>query len=105
MGNAFGLSWEKNRGGELLEAWPRDSAGELEEPALLCSCKCLDMSDQLRINMLQAYGIPCLCKDRGDGNFGRVIMGISGEGVDLYVPKSMLDDAKALCEEVNDEDL
>ena len=67
--------------------------------------KCLDMSDQLRINMLQAYGIPCLCKDRGDGNFGRVIMGISGEGVDLYVPKSMLDDAKALCEEVNDEDL
>ena len=70
MGNAFGLSWEKNRSGELLEAWPRDSAGELEEPALLCSCKCLDMSDQLRINMLQAYGIPVSARIAGTGISG-----------------------------------
>ena len=97
--------WGRARGGALLEAWPRDSAGQPEEPVLLCTCNCLDMSDQLRINMLKAYGIPCLSADRGDGNFGRLILGMSGEGVDIFVPKSMIQDAMILCEEENNEEL
>ena len=105
MGEAFSVSWGKSRSGELLENWPRNSAGEPEEPALLCHCKCLDMSDQLRMNMLKAYGIPCLCADHGDGNFGRLILGMSGEGVDIFVPKSLLEDALALCEEDQHEEL
>ena len=55
--------------------------------------------------MLQAYDIPTLCMERGNGNLGRVYLGISGYGVDIYVPKSLLNDAKQLCEEENNEEL
>ena len=54
---------------------------------------------------LKAYGIPGLSVDHGDGNFGRLILGMSGEGVDIFVPKSLLEDALALCEEENNEEL
>ena len=35
--------------------------------------------------------------DPGDGSFARLIFGMSGQGTDLYVPKSMAEDAAALC--------
>ena len=43
--------------------------------------------------MLEAYGIPCLCVAPGDGSFGRVVLGMSGCGMDIYVPESLYDDA------------
>ena len=59
-----------------------------------------------RWNMLEAYGIPCLRSFPGDGGFGRVIMGASGTGVDIFVPKSMLEEATMLIEGENcDEEL
>ena len=105
MGDNKELSWGRSGAGELLAAWPRDSVGQPEEPVFLCSCTCADMSDRLLVNMLSAYGIPCLCTDRGDGNFGRVMLGMSGEGVDIYVPKSKYTDAKTLIEEEEHEEL
>ena len=61
------------------------------------------MNDELKINMLEAYGIPCLRLYPGDGSFGRVVLGMSGLGTDIYVPESMLEDAQALCSPVTDE--
>ena len=85
--------------GELLSyRWPKTAQGEPETPALLCNCKSLDLGDELRINMLEAYGIPCLKIYPGDGSFGKLILGMSGQGVDIYVPQSLLEDARALCE-------
>ena len=56
--------------------------------------------------MLEAYGIPCLRRYPGDGSFGRLILGISGQGVDILVPKSLYNDAKVLIEgEMNHEEL
>ena len=49
--------------------------------------------------MLKAYGIPCLCMERAEGSLGRVVLGISGYGVEIYVPKNLLEDAKTLLEE------
>ena len=91
--------------GALLESWPRTEEGELVDPAFLCTRSSTDLSDKLLVNMLQAYGIPCLCMERGNGNLGRVILGISGYGVDIYVPENLLSDAKQLCEEENHEEL
>ena len=48
--------------------------------------------------MLEAYGIPCLKIYPGDGSFGKLILGMSVQGVDIYVPQSLLEDARALCE-------
>ena len=48
--------------------------------------------------MLRAYDIPVL-KMRGDyGSLGRIVFGFSGEGVDLFVPAPLLEDAQALLE-------
>ena len=63
------------------------------------------MGDELKINMLEAYSIPCLRMYPGDGGFGRVVLGMSGQGTDIYVPKSLLEDAIELCKEENNEEL
>ena len=101
----FKLKWGEFMDGALLERWPRTQDDEPEEPAFLCTRSSTDFSDRLLVNMLQAYEIPSLCMERGNGNLGRVYLGISGYGVDVYVPKSLLNDAKLLCEEENNEEL
>ena len=99
------MQWGKYMDGELLAAWPKEENGEVEEPAYLCQRLSTDLSDRLTMNMLQAYGIPSMCLERGNGHLGRLVLGISGYGVDIYVPKSMLEDAKKLIEEdtINEE--
>ena len=91
--------WGRAEFGSLLEKWPKGADGEPEEPVRLCTCMSVDMSDELKINMLEAYGIPCLEAYPGDGGFGKLILGMSGQGVDILVPKSMYEDAVALCNE------
>lgn len=99
------LSWGKSLPDDLLERWPKDDSGEYEEPVFLCNCRPQDMNDELKINMLEAYGIPCLRIYPGDGSFGRVVLGMSGLGTDIYVPRSKLEDATALCNPEPLEDL
>jgi len=99
----FRNSWA---GDGLFERWPKTGDGEPEEPVFLCHCKGVDMSDTVLVDMLETCGIPCLRQYPGNGSFGFVVMGMSGQGVDLYVPKSMHEEAVALCEgEEQDEEL
>ena len=99
------LSLRKNLTDDLLERWPKDAEGEPEEPVFLCNCRAQDMSDELKINMLEAYGIPCLRVYPGDGSFGRVVLGMSGLGTDIYVPVSKAEEAEALCNAEPPEDI
>ena len=91
------FNWGRSIRGELFEKWPKTADGTPEQPEWLCNCRSNDLGDELKINMLEAYGIPCLRMYPGDGSFGRLILGMSGQGTDIYVPKSMLEDAVALC--------
>ena len=98
--------WGRAGWGLVSDRWPKDAEGRPEESAFLCTCGNTDLCDELTVNMLEAYGIPCLRDYPGNGAFGRVILGASGTGVDIYVPKSMLEEAKMLIEgEENDEEL
>lgn len=90
------LSWGKSNPSDLMERWPKTSSGDPEKAVFLCNCKALDLSDELKINMLETYGIPCLRDYPGDGSFGKVVLGMSGQGTDIYVPESMLAEAKNL---------
>ena len=100
------VEWGKSGPGLVSGEWPKDEFGFGEEPVYLCSRSNTDLSDELTVNMLGAYGIPCLRTYPGNGSFGRVVMGTSGTGVDIFVPKSMLEDAKMLTEgETADEEL
>lgn len=89
--------WSRVMRGELYERWPKDENGAPEEPVRLGTLMNLDLNDELTINMLEACGIPCLRFYPGDGAFGKLILGMSGQGTEIYVPKSMAADAAALC--------
>jgi hypothetical protein len=56
------------------------------------------MEDTLLISMLESYGISCSRKYPHYGGFGNLMLGISAEGVDIFVPETLLEDARALME-------
>lgn len=91
--------------GELLKRWPKADDGEPVRPRYLTHCSSTDMSDALLINMLEAYGIPALRVCPGDGEFGRLILGMSGTGTDILVPETLYEDAKALMEAEPDDEI
>ena len=98
------LEWGRRLTGELLKKWPKDENGEPVEPVFsaipvfLTHCKCLDINDEMIVNLLEAYGIPCIRRYPNDGDFGRLILGTSGTGVEIFVPKTMYEDAVNLSE-------
>ena len=98
-------SWGFHKYGQTYDAWPRTPEGETEEPAFLAHCSPLDMEAEMLQTMLEAYGIPSVQQMPGAGAFGKVILGLSGSGVDIYVPESRLEEARELLkgEPVDDE--
>lgn len=98
MENKIKLEWGRKITGDLLKRWPKDTSGELVEPVFLTHCSCLDMQDEMLVNLLEAYSIPCLRQYPNDGDFGRLVLGMSGPGVDIYIPKTMYEDAVNLSE-------
>lgn len=90
--------WGKNLPGGLLDRWPRDENGRYDKPVFLTSCSGLDMQDELLINLLDAFGVPALRLFPNDGQFGKLILGQSGSGADLYVPESLYEQASDLLE-------
>lgn len=101
------LTWGRELPGELMERWPRDESGEYITPAFLMNCSMLDMGDSVITSMLESCGIPCLRRYPHYGGFGNLMLGMSAEGVELYVPETMLKDAKMLLngEETSNEEL
>ncbi len=90
------LSWGRHEYGKTFDNWPRTEAGETEEPVFLAHCGPLDMEAQMLQSMLESYGIPSLRCLPGDGAFGELILGVSGSGADIFVPRTMLDKAREL---------
>lgn len=95
-------SWYRSLPGEVYNNWPKVD-GEPEEPTFLKHCTSVDMEDEMLINMLSAYGIPAVKVYPGSGGFGAIVLGMSGEGSDIFVPVSMHDDAALLIGGVSDE--
>lgn len=87
--------WFQSVPGQTYKDWPKTD-GEPEEPAFLKHCTSVDMEDDMLINMLSAYGIPALKLYPSNGSFGKVVLGMSGDGANIFVPSSMLEDSVAL---------
>ena len=96
--------WGRSLPGDLTEKWPKDASGEPVAPVYLTHCTGLDMDDAMLVSMLEAYGIPSLRQYPNDGDFGRLILGLGGGGVDIFVPEIMAEDANDLITEVPDDD-
>lgn len=91
--NAIGSLYGKS----LSDRWPQASDGSPVQPAFLQHCTEQDMEADMLVNLLEAYGIPCIKVYPDDGKFGKLVLGMSGTGVDLFVPETLLDDAKNIC--------
>lgn len=87
--------WYQSVPGQAYKDWPKKD-GEPVEPAFLKHCTSVDMEDEMLINMLSAYGIPAIKLYPSNGSFGKVVLGMSGDGADIFVPSAMLEDAVAL---------
>jgi soluble P-type ATPase len=70
--------------------------------ALLMTAK-----DELQANvvesLLKVYGIPIRRAYKGNDAFGKVVMGLTVNGIDLYVPSSALSEARGLLENTTPE--
>ena len=99
----FELYGRRPKPGELYDAWPKDSGGEPVPPKMLTHCTSLDMADTMLVSMLRSYGIPAVIIHPGDGDFGKVVLGMSGTGSCVFVPETMYEDAKTLMEAEPDE--
>ncbi len=97
-------AWGRHEYGKLFDAWPRDERGQPVEPVLLTHCGPLDLEAQTLQSMLESFGIPSIRRLPGDGAFGELILGMSGSGVDIYVPCTQLTEAQELLEGEPDDD-
>lgn len=83
---------------DLPERWPRQADGTPEAPAFLTHRMEWNCEVDLIEQMLRAYDIPTLISRGNYGSLGKIVFGFSGEGVDIFVPAPLLEDAKALLE-------
>ena len=86
---------------DLLERWPKDETGAFEPPAYLTDAVEAGGEAELLCQMLRSYGIPVLRRYDKDGTLGKVVLGFSGYGVQLYVPASRLEEARELMNPVD----
>lgn len=98
-------SWGRREYGKTYDAWPRTEAGETVGAAFLTHCGPLDLEAEMIQSMLESFGIPSIRRAPGDGAFGELILGMSGNGIDIYVPCTRLDEARELLEGEPDDGL
>ena len=90
------LSWGRSYTWDLTEKWPKDENGQPETACFLTHQTSVDMADDMTVNMLEAFGVPAFKCYPGNGSLGKVLLGMSGSGADIYVPVSLLEDARAI---------
>lgn len=85
--------------------WPNNAEGDPIPPAFLIHLSEVDLEGQIVTSMLNAAGIPVVAQFPLGGEFGRIIMGMSGTGRELYVPETMLEDAQGMLTASFEEDI
>ena len=87
------------RSEDPMKNWPVGDDGEPVAPALLCQLSAKERDYGVIVNMLGAYGVPVMTSYPGDGGLGKVVLGVPGYGVQLFVPETMLELAQDLTNE------
>ncbi len=87
---------------DLLDRWPKGEDGEFETPAFLTDAVEAGGEAELLCQMLRSYDIPVLRRYEKDGTLGKVVLGFSGYGVQLYVPASRLEEARELMKPIDE---
>ena len=100
------LEWGRDLPGDLAEKWPKDENEDFVPAAWLTNCSQIDMGDAILTGVLDSCGIPFYKRFPHYGGFGNLMLGMSAEGVDIFVPETMLEEAKNILKgESEDEEL
>lgn len=86
--------WGFRKFGDLGARWPKKEDGSPVSPVFLAHMPESQLEAEMTVNLLEAYQIPALWQYPNDGAFGKIILGISGTGADIYVPETLLEDAQ-----------
>ena len=76
--------------------WPNGDNAQAVAPSYLTHIHGGTLEMGLTLNLLEAYGIPYVCKYPNNGLFGKLIMGFPPGGMEVFVPETMLEDAQNL---------
>lgn len=87
-------NWGFHKRKKLKDTWPKKENGDMIAPAFLTHAGGAPGDTEVTLSLLQAYGIPAVCRYPNDGEFGKLIAGRATGGVDIYVPETLLSDAK-----------
>jgi hypothetical protein len=97
--------WAFGKKKKIMDIWPKKENGDMITPAFLMHAGGNPMDTEITISLLDAYGIPAVCTYPNDGEFGKLIIGYAGGGVDIFVPETMLEDAQNILNaDIVDED-
>ena len=85
--------------------WPRDENGEPVPPVFLKHISGGPLDLELALNLLEAYGIPHVSEYPNNGAFGKMIFGHPPSGMEVFVPETLLEDAKNILDaDIDEED-
>ena len=74
--------------------WPMDEEGKPVKPVFLQHITGSQLDSDMAVNLLAAYDIPVMRAYPNEGDLGRLVLGFSGTGTDIYVPETLLEDAQ-----------
>ena len=86
--------WNFKKLGQTPDKWPKDEKGEPEQPVFLEHIVGMQIDVDMELSLLKSFDIPVFYTYPNNGEFGKLILGFAGTGVDIYVPESMLEDAR-----------
>lgn len=99
--------WGFGKKKSITDTWPKKENGDMITPAFLMHAGGNPMDTEITLSLLAAYGIPAVCQYPNDGEFGKLIIGHAAGGVDIFVPETLVDEAKDIlnAEIVEDDEL
>lgn len=86
--------WGFRKKKKLTDRWPKKENGETVAPAFLMHAGGNPLVTEITLSLLEAYGIPAVCQYPNNGEFGKLIIGYAAGGVDIFVPETLLEDAR-----------
>ncbi|MBQ5568173.1 MAG: hypothetical protein IIT41_02900 [Oscillospiraceae bacterium] len=88
------MDWHIEREKGVIGDWPTGEDGEAVAPAFLTHISGNALDIGLTQSLLTSFGIPMVFRFPNNGELGSVILGHAGGGTDVYVPETLLEDAK-----------
>lgn len=88
------IGWSFKRSRDTSGEWPKDENGENIAAAFLTNIGGSQLDYDMALSMLRSFGIPYACEFPGGGQLAKIYLGYSAAGMDIYVPETMLEDAR-----------